>query len=503
MKVKKISGFILLALLGATVSGQVRQPHSLYFMETIPQISQMNPALQPRANGYVTLVSANIDVMLGLAPKNILQKHGNEWFSPIEKMYDYSKLRKDIGKKATMFNFGADVDFLNFGFRSGNGYFSFGLSEHVSGNFSLPSDLFNVTDKGFPDNTLLDFSPLRIQGIAYMQLRLGYSHKVNDKLTIGVNVKPLVGQAAIASKIEKFKIKTGVQQWDIDAKGNIYSSAPINLIMDAEDKNKIYDIETRDFDDYKWKDWATDYATGLNNPGIAFDLGAAYRFDERFTVSASLNNLGFISWKKDLNSASFNGKYSFRGVYYDYSTDDDFGDLMRNLGDSILDVVKYSVKHDKFKTPLTPVLHAGASYYLTETISVGVLSRSAFWKNGIRQSFNASVYLQPYSFVAMNLGATYQVKGGVHLGGGFQFLLGPLQIYFLVDNVPIHYSTLDIYNKKYNEERGEYTKNQIFDVSYFPENFKTITWRFGINIIFGKHGYMNKPMLDKGKSSWN
>jgi len=487
MKIKKISVLIFLALFGAVLNGQVRQPHSLYFMETIPQISQMNPALQPRANGYVMIPSVNIDLLSDLALKDLLQKQGKQWHSPIENNYDYAELRKSIGKKATKFIGGADVE-IGFGFRMGSSYFSFGLSEHVYGNFALPSDLFKITENGFPDKTKLDFSPTRTQGLAYMQFLFGYSSKVTDKLTVGINVKPLFGQLAVATKIDKFKLHTGELQWDGDAKGNIYSSAPIDITMKKDDNDKIEEIKFRDLSDYEFPDWMNNYFTGFYNPGIAFDLGASYQIDKQLTVSASLNNLGFISWKNELNSISFDGNYKFNGVYFDVSSDDKIKDLFKNLGDSIADAMNYTVKHDKFKTPLAPVFHAGASYQFTDAVSVGLLSRSVFWKNGIRQSFNTSVCLQPYSFAAVNVGATWQVKGNVYLGGGFMFLLGPLQFYLLVDNVPIFYSTLKI---------DDYQK-----ISYLPERLKSFTMHLGLNLVFGRHGYVNKPMLDNGRNSW-
>ena len=494
MKIEKISGLILLALLGASLNGQVRQPHSLYFMESIPQISQINPAFQPRANGYIT-INVNADYNNDLAVKDLLQKQGKNWYSPLEKRYDYNKLRNTIGKDATMINVGADIEFLSFGFRTGSGYFHFGLSEHFSGNFALPSDLFKITENGFPDGTKLDFSPLRTQGIAYMQLLFGYSGKISEKLSFGVNVKPLLGEVAVSSKIDKFGLNAGAQEWEIDAKGNIYSSAPVELIMKDNDKDKIADMELRDFDDYKPKDWVNNYF--FKNPGIAFDLGAAYQINERFNVSASLNNLGFISWKNDLNSISFNGKYTFNGVKYDVS-EDNHDEYFKSLGDSIADAVNYFVKHDKFKTPLAPALHVGTSYRLSNTASVGFLSRSVFWEKGLRQSFNTTFSLQPYSFVAMNVGATWQVKSNVCLSGGLIFLIGPLQIYALVDNVPVYYSTLTIIH---DGKPVEIVKDK-YEIS-IPERMKTATVRTGINFVFGKHGYNNKPMLDKGKSSWN
>ena len=492
MKIKRIHGFIGLALLTVTINGQVRQPHSLYFMNTIPQVIQMNPAFQPRANGYVILpANVNVDVLSDLAVKNILQQQGNKWHTPIENEYDYEKLWKSIGKKATMFNGALDLDVFGFGFRAGNGYFSFGMSGHVSSSNALPSDLFKIPENFFPDGTRLDFSPLRTQTIGYMQFLIGYSHKVNDRLSIGVNVKPLLGQAAVATKIQKFMLNTGEQQWDADVKGNIYSSAPIDVTLKDDNRDKIDNIEFRDFNDYEVRDWIN-YGADVNNPGIAIDLGAAYQINERFTVSASLNNLGFISWKKDLNSMSFDGRYPFTGVYHDVSKDyeDEDQNYFEDLLNELEDAVDYRMQHDKFTTPLAPVLHVGASYSLSKSVSVGLLSRSVFWKDAVRQSFNLSLYMQPYSFVAFNAGATYQVKGNVYLGGGLVFFLGPLplQFYILTDYAPVFYSTIRI-------DDGEKFK--------VPERQKSFTIRTGINLIFGRHGYVNKPMLDKGRSSWN
>ena len=496
MKVKKICGFIFLTLFSVSVNGQIRQPHSLYFMNTIPQVSQMNPAFQPRANGYVMLPNVSIDVISDLTVKDVFQKHGDKWYTPIEKEYDYPTLYKSIGKEVAMINVGADIGIIGFGFRIGNGYFSFGISEHSTINTALPRDLFKITENGFPDGTSLDFSPLCVQAMSYMQLLIGYSSKVNDRLSIGMNMKPLFGQAAVATDIRKFKLYTGEEQWDLDAEGSIYSSSPSIVTTDAEgkiDKWKVRDVS----EEYKTKDWIHNYGTDLNNLGVAFDFGAVYQIDKRFTVSASLNNLGFISWKQDLNGTSFNGKYNFKGLEYDTSKDND--DLFKKLGDSIADVMNYKVQHDRFKTALAPVFHVGATYQLSKSMSAGLLSRSIFLREGIRQSFNASFNLQPYSFFALNANTTYEVKGNVYLGGGFTlFPLLPLQIYVLVDYIPVYYSTLEI--------NGKTLSLKIFGKERpipIPERQKSVTVRAGLNIIFGKHGNKNKPMLDNVRSSWN
>jgi len=484
MKTQKISAFIILTLWVGALNGQVRQPHSLYYMETIPQISQMNPAFQPRANGYLSLpVNFNIDLFSDLAPKDIFQRQGNNWYTPFDEPFDFYKLKQSIGKNSFSLNGGLDLDIIGYGLRVGKGYLSIGVSEHITGSLSLPTDLITLADDKYPNGTTLDFSPLGINSMMYQQFRIGYSHKITDRLTVGMNIKPLFGQIAVVTDLEKFSFLTGEEQWNLDAKGAVYSSLPYEAVKNEE--GKLDEFASR-VDDYEFIDWFNDYGGAFRNPGIAFDLGASYRITDQLTVSASLNNLGFISWKEDLNSVSFSGKYTFESLEFDDT--EDVVDQLEELLNSINDATDYKMHQNKFKTTLPPALHAGVSYQFFESLSAGFLSRTVFWKNSVSQSFNLSGYFQPYSFFALNAGATWQVKGSVYLGGGFTFLLGPLQFYLLSDFIPVSFTTV-----------------RVEDMDEFPivERPKSLTMRIGLNLIFGRHGYTNKPMLEKRKNVWN
>jgi hypothetical protein len=493
MKLKNISYLFFPVLLGIAVNVQAQDPMSLYYMEAIPQINRVNPAYQPRANAFLAGPSLRFNLNSDIAVKDILQQKGNQWYSPVEKEFDFDKFRKAVGKKSTMVNTGAEVDFFGFGLRTSKGYFTFELSEHVVAQMALPTDLFNIIDEGFPeDGRTFDFSPMRMKSMAYMQILIGYSRVINDKLTVGVNLKPILGQVAMSTDIKKFKLNTNVKEWNVDVKGDIYSSAPINMsdYPDPNDPDKDFpDIEMQD--DLETNDYISKYLS-LKNPGIAIDLGASYKFDERFEVSAALNNLGFIHWGQDLNSLTFDGNYSFKGIEYNVA-DDDADDALTSLGDSLKNSIDYHTTHNKFNTPLAPMLYIGGTYHLNKAVSVGLLSRSTFWKNGFRQNFNLSLYLQPYSFVAFNIGINQQIKGNTYLGAGFSLNLGPFQFYLLSDYIPIRYSTIRIHN---GDELGN-------EISFVPERQKSVIVRTGFNILFGQHGYQNKPMLDKGTSSWN
>ena len=497
MKVKILFSFIFSALISSAVFGQARAPHSMYFMETIPQISQFNPALQPRTNVYISLPGVGIDFHSDIAIKDVLQRHGDNYFTPVEDEFDYKKFYNATGKSATMINVGVDIDLLGFGFRTGKGYFSFGMSEHAGAKFALPTDLFKIPEKFFPDQSEFNLSPLRVEAKTYLQFRVGYSHQFNEKLTIGMNVKPLFGQMTATTKFDNFHLKTGINEWIIESKGKIHTSAPVEIIRDDEGKISVSEERLDELQDMidagEWAQLANRYFFNGNNFGIALDLGAAYQITERLSVSAALNNIGFIAWNRDLSGANFGGEFTFDNRTIDlnladYLNDNDkLNELLDEIGDDIFDDLEFQPYDGKFRTSPPPVLYAGASYLFNSYLSAGFLSRTTFWQNAVRQSFNLSVNLQPYSFVALTTGATWQVKGNVYLGGGLTFFLGPLQIYLVSDYVPVRYSTL-----QYNDT----------DIPFIPERQKTIYARLGFNLVFGKHGYRNRPMLDTRGSSW-
>jgi len=503
---KKISYIVILsALILNAANAQVRQPHQLYFMNGIPQIVQMNPALQPKANVYVffPVINFNVDLFTDLAIKDIFQPQGNNLYTPFQQEYDYRKLRRSIGRNATMVNLGADWDILGFGFRTRkNNYFSFGLSLHGFGNVAMPSDFFKITENLFPANSTFDFSPLRGRGMVYTQFLFGYSRIINDRLTVGVNVKPLIGLTAFSTRINKFELRTGLDEWTLTADGKFFLSAPLEVVKERDnDDNYTYNLVDR-LDGLSNTDIVRKYSK-FNNPGIAFDFGATYKIDERLTVSASLNNLGFISWNRDLSGITFpGGSFAFEGLEVDASqessTDDQIRDQLDKLLDDILDGLDGEIHNDKFSTFLPTVFHAAASYQLTRRSTVGLLSRTVFWQGSVRQSFNLSYYTPVIgNFLLFNTGLTYQINSTVYANLGLIFNFGPLQFYTLVDYIPFQWSRISI-------DGDPLLPNFLgFDNFPLPAHGKSLALRFGLNFTFGRHGFRNNPMLDRGNSSWN
>ena len=503
---KKISYIISLsALVSFAANGQVRQPHQLYFMDGIPQIVQMNPALQPKANGYVVFppVNFNVDIYSDLSPVDLFQPKGDKLYTIFEKEYNFNKLKRSIGRNAAVINLAADIDFLGFGWRTANGYFSFGLSAHIFANPALPSDLFNMFDKLIPEK--IDFTPLGFRGMAYMQFRFGYSREITDKLTVGVNVKPILGLAGARLKFDDLVLKTNREEWSLVGNGALFVSGPVKVIKEKnKDGDDIFGIDDSRFNDLI-DNPSFRSVTNLINPGIAFDFGASYKIDDRLTVSASLNNLGFINWRNNSSGINFEGGtiLDFTGFDIDVSKDDidiqieDQLERLINLDDLLADL-QGDLIHDGFTTFLPTVFHAGATYQLTRKSTAGFLSRTVFYPGGsVRQSFNLSYYTPVIGNVFLfNTGLTYQVNSTAYLNLGFIFNIAPLQFYILFGSIPLQFSKISIDDRSLS--------SYLFKDSNIPLPVHTqlLNFRLGFNLTFGRHGFRNNPMLDKGKSSW-
>lgn len=457
------------------ISGHVlaQDPMALYFMEVIPQTKYTNPAMQPRANGFFALPNVNALFQSDLAFSDVFQDVGSEWVSPLSKRFNYGDLY-DASGQAFNVNEQTDFQLMGLGFRTGRDYISVSLSVKGAVAMGVPSDLFRITDKGFPNGSRFDFSTLRTKMVTYKEINIGYSREWTEDLTLGVNVKPLFGVLGGMTDISRFELQTSREVFDVYVDGKVYTSAPLEIEENETPGDFPESIEGRDMDD----EWGS-YFSSFKNPGIAFDFGAVYQLNNRLELSAALTNLGFIKWKEDLNTLSFGGHYSFEGLEVDGSNKDDLDEALDAIGDSLKTVIDYTTGEEQFSMALVPGLYVGAQYELTKSLSLGVLSRSLMQKQNFRQEFNLSANWQPYTFLALNANYGYRVKGGGGLGGGLSLLLGPVQFFAIADYLPTHYANV-------NFDGDEFTM--------FP-NQRELSVKLGLNLIFGRHGYRNRPML--------
>lgn len=391
-----------------------------YFMSTSDFRHQMNPALLDSAYvGIPVMGNIGIGVTGNIGLKNFVYKT-----APGSK-YDYTTfMSPDVSASEFLGdlhdNNRADL-YLNLNiasvaFKAFNGMNLVELNVRSNTNIALPYSLFEFMKKaGEKEHYSIDDLGVRSQN--YLELALGHSHQITDRLKVGGKMKFLVGVGYADAKVEKLNLTMNGDEWKVD--GEIRAKAALldsKFEYDSPDKNspdgrrRIDGIDISGF--------------GIKGFGLAFDLGATYRVMDGLTVSAALTDLGFISWN-DVMKASSAGEYTFDGfdnIYVSGENEDGnkLGDQFERMGDDLKDIFAvYDDGDGSETTVLAATLNLGAEYEMPfyKPLRVGLLYTGRF--NGLYTYHQAmlSANVRPVKWfeasVNTSLGSTGCSFGGV------------------------------------------------------------------------------------------
>jgi hypothetical protein len=484
-KVKYIL-ILLLAVFFADVSAQNSQV--LYYMN-LPQNHMLNPALRPSNSVYIGLpvlsgFNLNInnnfvnfsDIFLKGQPKDSI-------ISFLHPDYDVNKFLAKI-KKRNSIEPETMIQLLGVGFSLGkDGYVFFDINDRIDGNIVLPGDLFKLALKGNEEfvGSKIDLSSLQGNIKYYREFGLGYSRNITDKLRIGIKGKLLFGIAAASIDNKSLGITVNEDySHTLDANLAVNMSGPVNVYMDS--KNNIDSIK---FDDnrFKTRSGITDFFSGKKNMGLGMDIGATYDLTDRIVVSASITDLGFIRWKKDVTNLTAKNQFEFSGLNM---LDVINGTKTINqVGQDMLDSLKNAFVVSKSKTAFTTYLpfgiSLGGSYNVTKQFSVGMLSYSRVIGKQIREALTLSANINLGNALSTSLSYTAENHQYDNLGAGLAFRAGVAQFYLLTDRIPL------MWNKIKNN-----SSNFIL-----PANWNTFNLRLGMNFVFGNRPKEknDKPMI--------
>jgi len=468
MKKLLLLNFFLFAIALTTI-GQHSQ--SLYYMERLPQVTSMNPAIQPVSNFYLGFpVISNVNLNIGnntLSFDDVIfesEEVGSKitFLHPSYNIDNFLNKLNDNNDIFTEFS----TNIFNIGFRAGDSYFTLNVQEKSDIRMSYPKDLATILLKGNEDfkGKTAEFGNFSAFSSHYLEYSLGYSQEISDELTFGVNVKYLNGLGLLKSKDFDLGLYTSEEGDSLSLTSDIslQGSAPVTVNTDSS--NYIEDIESRDIE----------VSDLTSNPGFAFDFGATYEVMDDLQLSASVVDLGFINYNNtSAHNYTIKGQYSFTGV----DVSDEFGneestDPMENLEDSLKEEVKMEYSDQGFLHFLGPKIYVGARYYLHDRVDFGLLSRTQFYNGRMLQSFTLSANTRPIRGISLT--ASYSVLNNSYnnLGLGLILRLGPFQVYAMSDT---------------------------FSAGLWPHKTQSFNMRFGLNFAFGnnpkKRILNNEPMI--------
>ncbi len=445
---------ILLSIFVFTISlaAFAQRDMTLFGMDNMLQKRYLNPAIQPKAKlhiGLPLMSSTFVGVRTtGFSLGDLMTFNGE---SEVANTQSILSNLDDVNT----FGFQFDPDIFSLGFGIGKTYVALSVRERVNFEYNYSKGLAqfilegNAPSIGSPlllDGTGIDFS-------AYLEMGLGFSRQVNDRLGVGATVKMINGQLNIDTKETTGTISTDSETYALRFQGQ--TTLRMNRIdFDAEeivDTDKIIEgIPTSE------------------NQGFGVDLGATYRLTNRLTLGAAILDLGAINWAEESSTvyenASFNFSYEGQDISNIFgSSDDEEGGAFEDVLDSLENDLEVSKIKEGYRTSLPTTILVSAAYNLTPKSEVGVTLRNFTTQETAKFAASAYYGVSLKDWLSASVSASYLNRSITNVGLGLMFRLGTFQFYGMADDL------LGLVN---------------------PEISRGVQARFGMNLVFGGHRKM-------------
>lgn len=223
------------------------------------------------------------------------------------------------------------ITLLSGGFKAWGGYNTVEINSKTSFGVSLPYGLFEFAKN--IGNTDYDIGDINVNLQSYVELALGHSRQLNEKLRVGGKLKFLFGVARADMKMRDMRAElssndkwtiTGQAQADVSMKGFVYKSEMSDY--EEEGRGQYEHVNDIDID-----------GAGIGGFGMGIDLGGVYKINDDWTVSASLLDLGFICWSNDMQAVNKTDRFEFAGFRDVAVTHDRGGEKLGDKSDRYAD----------------------------------------------------------------------------------------------------------------------------------------------------------------------
>jgi hypothetical protein len=409
----------------------------LYGFDEIPQTLLLNPGVNMNQKFHVGIpVLSGVSFQAGATGFTIadLFRDNNIDFT--------TKLFNVIDKTSTddYIQVNSQIEVLNVGYQlNKRDYLSFGFYTELDAFMSMPKDVLILLRDGnrahLNRNFLLSETSLKTEAISV--LHAGISRKINKKFTAGARIKIYSGIVNATSTENTGTFKTTLNN-------NEYTHH-LNNINTA--------IQSSGFYDENDKRVAGSDLTGRlflgGNLGLGFDIGFTYKLDSKTEITASLLDVGFINYSKDVLNSEIEGDYTFSGIDFQY--DGVINDYWQNLNNDFKNKVP-STKNRTSYSIMRPIKFNGSykyswgksrneedcsdmSYQEFYNNAIGIQLFSVFRPTGPKMALT-SFYERKLSD-KFNTKLTYTIDdfSYANIGMGLSTRIGKVNVYGMLDNL--------------------------------------------------------------------
>lgn len=409
-----LSRQLLVAALALTAAaGHAQALQTGYFVDGFLYRHTLNPAMGNDQN-YVAvpaLGNVNVDMHGNLSYKDIVRdnplyptqsdKKKTTFMNPYlsDPLDGFSNGWNRTGAEATL-------TVLSGGFKAWGGYNTVELNARSTTHVKLPYELFRFAVN--TGNDTYDIGDLYANTQNYVELAFGHSRDINKQWRVGAKLKLLLGVADADVSMKDVTATLTGNKWTVTG------DAAAHMSMKGwryKTKQKDYKAQTGS---YTYINDIDVDGAGIGGVGVAADLGAVFRPDSHWEVSAALLDLGFIRWSNDCYATNADKTFSFDG-FHDTGVNSSEGNTADDQWDKYSDqIAQFYNLQDKGDqggrtTMLAGRLNLGASYTVPgyEKLKVALLSATRFWGEHTWTECRLGAAWAPLSWIdgAVNLSA--------------------------------------------------------------------------------------------------
>jgi hypothetical protein len=407
-----------------------QQNLTLYNMKALPQRLQVNPAKLPDSRIYVGLPLVS-SFHMTLLNEGFRLEEFDQAFYEIPGSDSFGVNINQLGAIFSRDNYlslNADVELLNFGFKVGKNYFHASSTFKNDFRLSYPGDAFDLLFQGNGGQNVgrtFNFN-FGVDAMQTLDFAVGYSREVTNKLTVGGRVKRILGISTITTERNDVSFTTRESDFAYLVKSDIaINSASIygNILADS---NVNFEPPSS--------------LSEITNGGWGLDLGAVYNITKRIEVSASIVDLGYINWESNTTryeSENPGNEFVFEGFEFEeiFGDSADIGESFQNLADSIIDAFNLDSSGQNFRQQLFTEFYLGGNFHLTKNHNAGLLFYGTFYNRKLRPGVTLSWNSRLSRIFSISASASMMAGTVRNVGLGAALNLGPLQTYFVSDNV--------------------------------------------------------------------
>lgn len=403
MITKNIKFLSLIMLMISAGIGHAQESYTISNLSKVPQGAYTNPAEVPtHLKHYIGVpllsnlrLSANSQ---GFKLNNLGMNSLCDW--PV----DYDQARREVDYMNT-YRLDSQVDLLYGGIAAKSGFFSFNFSERIVGETWLPMDVFSrLADEAQEEmgyGSWYDLQYFGLEAMHFKELGIGYATRNKRGINWGARLKFLLGHEAITTENNNLVLQQG-EYGSLYTEGSFAArTAGFSHYADGEPLFRLF---------------------SARNAGVALDAGLHYEYNDRWEFSASVRDLGGITWRRGLNYGMLPGTF------------DNFGDQIDTLYNDLIYTPAEMTK--SFRTTLPTRVMAGARYTFKNEHSINGLATARFYDMETDLGISVGYALPLTSWLEGTVNYSMYNKTYNNIGAGFAMEFGNVQLYFASDNVP-------------------------------------------------------------------